>query len=127
MVAHHPAKLMPALAWLPTSRPMRRRASSPRSLDPRGCKNNPRARGRTIRILNQTRRIGKPNQLGEMHRGARTFGAAEHPEVRLMSIEIREEYDAGLVRMRRSLENVARQRNSRLEELAILRQIPRVE
>ena len=69
-----------------------------------------------FRILQQARGIGEPEQFGEVQDAARALLAADHGEVILVAVEIRHEYDAGLVEARRALEDVARQRHRRAED-----------
>src|SRR6266545_3741049 len=74
-------------------------------------------RGGELRIAEQTGGIGQPEYRGEMHDRARALLSADHREMRLMTVQPREEDDAGLVEARRRAEYVTRQRHRRREDL----------
>src|SRR5207249_11137609 len=54
-----------------------------------------------------------------MRHGAPALGPPEHPKVRLVAVQIRQEHDARLVRVRGGLEDVARQRDAGRERPAV--------
>src|SRR6185503_5756867 len=72
-----------------------------------------------IGIANEARGIGQLERLDEMDERARALLAADHDEVLLVAVEIGEEDDAGLVELRRRLEDVSRQRHRRLEDFPV--------
>src|SRR6185503_2332964 len=76
-------------------------------------------RGGEIGIADEAGRVGKPERLDQMHERASALLAADHDEMLLVAVEIGEEDDAGLVELRRRLEDVARQRHGRLEDFPI--------
>ena len=61
--------------------------------------------------------VGEAEQLGEMQGRARALLAADHGEVILQAVEIGHEHHAGLVEARRRLEDVARQRHGRRQDV----------
>src|SRR5438552_2158885 len=73
----------------------------------------------TLRIADQPRLVGKPQNAGEIGDRPHRLGAARHDEMLLEAVEPSKEDDARLVILRRRPEDQARQGNGRGEELGI--------
>ena len=73
--------------------------------------------GAQLRIAQQAGAVGEAEQLGEMRQRARALLAADHDEVVLQAVEVGHEHDAGLVEAGRRLEDVARQRHGRRQDV----------
>ena len=74
------------------------------------------SRRRHVGIVQHARLVGEAKQLGEVQQRARALLAGDHQEMILQAVEPGEEHDAGLVETRRTLEDVARERNGRLQD-----------
>ncbi len=75
-----------------------------------------RSRGE-IGIAQHPRLVGEAEELGQMDERAGALLAADHHEVILQAVEIGEEDDAGLVEAGRRLEDVARERHGRRQDV----------
>src|SRR5947207_12645763 len=71
------------------------------------------ATSREIRIAQQARSVGEPEEFREMNDAARALLPADHREVRLMAVEPSEEHDTGFIKARWRRKNVTRQRYRR--------------
>src|SRR5437773_10072274 len=71
------------------------------------------ATSREIRIAQQARSVGEPEEFREMNDAARALLPADHREVRLMAIQPSEEHDTGFIKARWRRKNVTRQRYRR--------------
>src|SRR5437016_5483132 len=70
-------------------------------------------RSREIRVAQQTCAVGQPKELGQVNDAARALLAADHREVRLMTVQPCEENDSRLVKARWRCKDVTRQRYRR--------------
>ena len=85
--------------------------------DAEGHEHARHACGSCLRIVEQACLVGEAKQLGKMQHRAGALLASQHGEMILMAVEIRHEHDAGLVEAGRRLEDVARQRHCRCQDL----------
>ena len=66
--------------------------------------------------MQHARLVGQTKQLSEMQQRTRTLVTPDHHEVVLQSVEPSQEHHAGLVETCRTLEDVARERDGRLQD-----------
>ena len=72
---------------------------------------------REVGIAQQAGAVGEAEQLGEVDERARALLAADHDEVVLQAVEVGHEHDAGLVEAGGRLEDVARERDRRRQDV----------
>src|SRR5215813_14752484 len=77
------------------------------------------ARRGELGVAQQARAVHQHELLGEMHDRARALLAADHPEVRLVAVEIGGEHHAGLVEARGRAEDVSREHEGRRQHLRV--------
>ena len=73
------------------------------------------ALGRHVWVTKQPGAVHQDELLGQVRDRARALHAADHPEVRLMAVQVGGEHDARLVEARGRPEDVARQREGVLD------------
>src|SRR5690606_38844161 len=90
-------------------------------LHPGEAQHEPHALDRQLGLEEHAGPVGEHEQLGEVGDAARALHPGDHPEVVLEAVEVREEHHARLVVVGRRLEDVAREGDGGLEDLAVAR------
>src|SRR5690606_4230733 len=96
-------------------------------LHPGEAQHEPHALHRQLGVEQHAGLVSENEELAQVPNVPRALHARDHAEVVLEAVEVGEEHDAGLVVVGRRLEDQPRERDRRLERLAVARDVAGVE
>src|SRR5215217_3125937 len=99
----------------------------PRSRDPREGKDPPHPLRGEFGVGEQSRPVGQHEELGEVDHRTGTLQSPDHPEVRLVAVQVRQEDDTRLVEAGGRLEDKSAKRDCGGQDLLVALNVPGIE